>query len=229
MKAPRYRLVAPPMVDPRWLARVQGSPRVGVVDERGMIVLAGEDLRFEGEGLPAGSMVCVSLSPSGFFEAVAASALAQEEGALEEAKARYAETSRKTQNAIREAAEAANAEIILPVKWDVGIKDVLSGLSEKSDGSGRNSRTVEHIILLEPLEFGRLWRDEGEFLCSSRSATAGKRWSDQVTDMWIDGDGKPFQPPVTCKKCLEIACRISAAMEEQEAAPAPPKARGPKL
>jgi hypothetical protein len=72
-------------------------------------------------------------------------------------------------------------------------------------------------------------RDEGDFLCSSSKASNGKRWSDQTADLWVDGDGKAFQPPVTCKKCLDIAYRISEAMEEQEAAPAPPKARGPKL
>lgn len=229
MKAPRYRLLASSMIDPRWLSRVQHTPRMAAVDERGLVVLAGEDLRFEGESLPAGSLVRVSLSPSGFFEAVEASALAKEEGAVQEALDALAASRRATQSAIRAAAETANAELRLPVKWDVGIKDVLSGLTENSDGSGRNSRTVEHIILLEPLEYGRLVRDEGDFLCSSTKAGNGNRWSNQVPDFWVDGDGKPFQPPVTCKKCLEIALRITQTMGGQEAAPAAPKARGPRL
>jgi hypothetical protein len=88
---------------------------------------------------------------------------------------------------------------------------------------------VEHIILLEPLEFGRLVRDENDFLCSTTKADNGKRWSNQVSDLWVDGDGNSFQPPVTCKKCLEIAHRITFAMDEQDEAPAAPKARGPKL
>lgn len=229
MKAPRYRLLAPPMIDPRWLSRVQHTPKMSAVDERGVVVLAGEDLRFEGEALPVGSLVRVSLSPSGFFEAVEASALAKEEGAVQEALDAFSASRRTTQNGIRAAAEAANAEIRLPVKWDVGIKDVLSGLTENSDGSGRNSRTVEHIILLEPLEFGRLVRDENDFLCSTTKADNGKRWSNQVSDLWVDGDGNSFQPPVTCKKCLEIAHRITLAMAEQDEALPAPKARGPKL
>lgn len=229
MAAPRYRLQSPPFLDPRWFNHVRQGSHDAVVDERGVVVVAGEALRFSDAALPVGTEVQVTLSASGFFHAVPAADLAAEREELLKAEGMREQTRREAQNAIRAAAEVANAKILLPVKWDVGIKDVLSGLSENSDGTGRNSRTVEHIILLEPLEFGRLVRDEGDFLCSSSKVDNGKRWSSQVADQWVDGEGLAYQPPVTCRKCLEVAHRITQAMAEQEAPVAVPKARGPKL
>jgi hypothetical protein len=229
MAAPRYRLQAPPFLDPHWFNHVRQGPQNAVVDERGVVVVAGEDLRFFDAALPAGTEVQVTLSASGFFQAVSVADLAAEREEFLRAEDMREQSRRMAQNATRAAAEEANAEIRLPVKWDVGIKDVLSGLTESSNGCGRNSRTVEHIILLEPLEFGRLVRDEGDFLCSSSKADNGKRWSGQVAEQWVDGDGNTYQPPVTCKKCLEVAQRVTQAMSEQEAPVAAPKAKGPKL
>lgn len=229
MAAPRYRLQSPGFLDPRWFNLVRQGPQNVVVDERGVVVVVGEGLRFAEESLPVGTEVQVTLSTSGFFQAVAVADLAAEREAFLKAENLREQGRRMAQNATRAAAEEANAEIHIPVKWDVGIKDVLSGLSENSNGSGRNSRTVEHIILLEPLEFGRLVRDEGDFLCSSAKASNGKRWSGQVAEQWVDGDGNTYQPPVTCKKCLDVAQRITQAMAEQEVPAPAPKARGPRL
>lgn len=229
MAAPRYRLQSPPFLDPRWFNHVRQGPQSAVVDERGVVVVAGEELRFSDAVLPVGTEVQVTLSASGFFQAVSTADLAIEREAFLKAEAMREQALRMAQNATRAAAEEANAEIRLPVKWDVGIKDVLSGLSENSNGSGRNSRTVEHIILLESLEFGRLVRDEGDFLCSSSKADNGKRWSGQVAEQWVDGDGNTYQPPVTCKKCLEVAQRVTQSMSEQEAPMDAPKAKGPRM
>jgi hypothetical protein len=93
------------------------------------------------------------------------------------------------------------------VAWDVGIKDVLSGLSETSWGDGRSAATVEHVYLLEPLTAGRLVRQAGDFLCTAAAGTNGKRWSSKVIERAHDGDGQPYRPRPTCKACLALAKR----------------------
>jgi hypothetical protein len=231
--APRYRLSTTGFIDPRWFNLVQREPQPAVVNDRGGVIISGEEFRFSGEGLPAGTDVLVELSFSGYLQAVETAELErenQERAAASElaAEAERREYLEKTR-ALRARAEEQNAKIVLPVKWEVGIKDVLSGLSFNSDGTGRNARTVEHILLLEPLEFGRLRREENDFLCSASGKDNGKRWSGQVIDHRVDGDGNEYQPEVTCQTCLKIAQRITQAMAGQEAVSPAPKARGPKL
>src|SRR5260370_26654878 len=48
-----------------------------------------------------------------------------------------------------------NEKIKLPVPWTTGIKMVLSGLSERSNGDGESKRTVLHILLTSDLSRGR--------------------------------------------------------------------------
>lgn len=102
------------------------------------------------------------------------------------------------------------------MRWDVGIKDVLSGLSQTSFGDGRNRATVEHIYLLEPLQAGRLARKAGDFLCTAASGSNGKRWSSKVIERSHDGDGLPYQPKVSCRACLAAAERWIAAGRRAE-------------
>ena len=92
----------------------------------------------------------------------------------------------------------------LPVRWQVGQKDVLRGLSARSWGDGRSKATVNHIHLLEPLEKGRLVRTAGDFLCTAAQGSNGRRWS-SVEATALDGDGGNYQPKVTCSKCLSLA------------------------
>lgn len=103
-------------------------------------------------------------------------------------------------------ARAFNAGITLPVQWDVGIKDVLSGLSEGSLGDGRSKATVGHIYLLKDFEAGRFKRHKGDFFCTSTSGSNGKRWSTTVEQAY-DGASAPYQPKVTCKAHLRLAAR----------------------
>jgi len=39
------------------------------------------------------------------------------------------------------------------------------------------------------------------------SGTNGKRWSSKIVERCNDGEGKPYQPKVTCKACLALTQR----------------------
>ncbi len=77
---------------------------------------------------------------------------------------------------------------------------MLSGLTERSNGDGYNKATVHHILLTEDLEAGRLKRRAGDFLCTSKSGSNGKDWSNQREAY--------SGAKVTCKHYLEIAGRF---------------------
>jgi hypothetical protein len=97
----------------------------------------------------------------------------------------------------------------------------LQPLTENSWGDGRNRRTVDHILLLEPLQVGRLKRRERDFLCSSSAARNGKRWSGQVIDRAIDGYGNEYPPAVTCQTCLRLAERLLPGVATAARPPSP--------
>ena len=202
-----FKLTGPDFLHPMWFNRVRHGQHSALVGENGIVTLDGEQLQISGETPLPGSVIEVWLNMDGFFVGATAAELkrvAEERRATEEAKK---ERHRAHLNTMRSEAESFNERICLPVKWDVGIKDVLSGLSEKSSGDGRNKATVEHIYLLEPLTLGRIVRDKGDFLCSASSRSNGKRWSSTVLEHALDGDGKAYQPKVTCKRCMDLAKR----------------------
>lgn len=202
-----YHVAGPDLLEPFWFNKVRYGQHAAVVAEDGTVTLEGVALRVRDEAPAPGTAVQVWLNGSGFFVCATLEEIEREAQARRNAEAAEAERRRQKLNALRANAEAFNARIALPVKWDVGIKDVLSGLSENSWGDGRSKATVEHIYLLEPLEAGRLTRKEGDFLCTSSSGTNGKRWSSKIVERCHDGEGTPYQPKVTCKACLALAQR----------------------
>lgn len=202
-----YHVAGPDLLEPFWFNKVRNGQHAAVVAEDGTVTLEGVALRVRDEAPAPGTAVQVWLNGSGFFVCATLEEIEREAQARRNAEAAEAERRRQKLNAMRADAEAFNARIALPVKWDVGIKDVLSGLSENSWGDGRSKATVEHIYLLEPLEAGRLTRKEGDFLCTSASGTNGKRWSSKIVERCHDGEGTPYQPKVTCKACLALAQR----------------------
>ena len=120
------------------------------------------------------------------------------------------QTDRARANAKRREAEEFNASLHVPVSWITGIKDVLSGLSANSWGDGRNTATVDHILLLEDLHDGRLIRHAGDFLCTTEHGSNGKQWRGTDYDqryMSYDADNQPYHPKVTCKACIKIVQR----------------------
>lgn len=202
-----YHVAGPDLLEPFWFNKVRHGQHAAVVAEDGTVTLEGVALRVRDEAPAPGTAVQVWLNGSGFFVCATLDEIERDAQARRDAEAAEAERRRQKLNAMRADAEALNARIALPVKWDVGIKDVLSGLSENSWGDGRSKATVEHIYLLEPLEAGRLARKEGDFLCTAASGTNGKRWSSKLVERCHDGEGTPYQPKVTCKACLALAQR----------------------
>lgn len=201
-----YPVSGPDMLEPFWFNKVRHGQHAAVIGEGGTLTLEGVALRLRGDHPAPGSAVQVWLNFSGFFVCATLEEIERDAQARRDAEAAEKERQRQKLNATRADAEAFNARLALPVKWDVGIKDVLSGLSENSWGDGRSKATVEHIYLLEPLESGRLVRKAGDFLCTSLGGTNGKRWSSTIEHR-TDGNGEQYQPKVTCKACLALAER----------------------
>lgn len=201
-----FTLATPDFLEPAWFQRVRHGQHSSVVGDDGSVTVEGVSLSFRGEPPPPDTPVRVWLSATGFFICATEAELNRE--AQERRDREAAESAQRRQRLDDRKAEAQcfNSQIALPVSWDVGIKDVLSGLSERSWGDGRSKATVEHIYLLEDLQAARLKRRKGDFLCTAASGTNGKRWS-AVVDRAHDGGGNAYPPKVTCQACLRIAQR----------------------
>ncbi len=210
-----YRLSCPAPIDPFWLRRMQSGQHSATVAAAGAVTVEGVTLQLRDTSLAMGTAVRVWLDASDLFVCATVADIEQE---AEDRRAKAAADDAKRRarlDAIRDAALAANAEIALPVRWDVGVKDVLSGLSANSWGDGRSKATVEHIYLLEAFEAGRIKRRKGDFLCTMASGSNGKRWATTL-ERWRDGDGAPYQPRVSCKACLRIAARWRRNVENHQ-------------
>lgn len=203
-----YPLAGPTLLDPFWFGKVRHGQHQAIVSNDGStVIVEGIALSFRAARPAPGSPVRVWLNAQGFFVCAAEIDLDAEATARRAAQEAAALARRDRLNALRVEAEVFNARLHLPVKWDVGIKDALSGLSETSWGDGRSKATVEHVYLVEPLVADRLVRQAGDLLCTSAAGTNGKRWSSKVVERAYDGDGSPYQPKVTCQACLALAQR----------------------
>ncbi|WP_254440441.1 hypothetical protein [Xanthomonas vasicola] len=202
-----YRLeVASSFIHPTWLRTVTGREFEVVVANDGALEVEGDRLRFVGDAPPPGTPVVLRVGRWITCVTAADRDEAARQRAAEDAARLAAEHA--ALNRHRDEALAQAGALNLPFRWSPAIKDVLSGLSESSWGDGRNRSTVEHILLLEPLADGRLTRDAGDFLCTARSGSNGKRWSSGAEgSVAVDGDGQPYPAKVTCKTCLKLAAR----------------------
>lgn len=201
-----YELDGPRFIHPSWFRVVEhGYHRCNVGDD-GKVDLMGEKLAFSKlrQTLPPGTAVVVSLV-GGFFRCCELDKWQKYEADLQSARRAREDAHRQQLNAWRDEALALNARLKLPVKWEAGQKDVLSGLTELR-GDGRNQRSATHILLLERLASGRLVREPSDFLCTSTSGSNGKRWASTKAQSF-DGDGRPYPSKITCQKCLELAKR----------------------
>ena len=100
----------------------------------------------------------------------------------------------------------------LPFEFHVGIKEVLSGLSESSWGNGEKSNSRIHVIVDEDISVGRLKRKKGEFLCSQQKRYAN--WSGQNDEQLYHYFGATkYVPEITCKACLERSRRIQKSIK----------------
>lgn len=81
----------------------------------------------------------------------------------------------------------------IPFDYTTGIKVRRSGLLRGSTGTGRDRRTVNHLVVKEDFQDGRLSRDANTFLCEPNSSLV------QVEDGEHD-----IPREVTCSKCLDL-------------------------
>jgi hypothetical protein len=205
--------------DPRWL---NAAHRARVPVEGNTVLLQGVRLAVNGRrpnprnlleaaqrqtllpaALPDGVLVEVWCDQNGYYVC----ALADEYDQHEADKAARVEAERLAREALRERrrleALAFNQALPVPVAWAPGHKDVLSGLSEHSNGDGLNARSVVHVMLRAPITDGRFKRAAGDFLCTSAAGTNGKQWSSQAE--------APASAQVTCKACLKLTQRWAPA------------------
>jgi hypothetical protein len=199
-------------IDPTFLVQMRGSGGVkATIQDDGSVTVYGERMVFADEAvaIEPGTEVEVYLGYRNFH----CSTLADIEAHLSQVRAKEMEEKERERirrNDYRDESIAFNASIQIPVKWEPGVKDVLSGLSANSCGDGRNRATVEHVLLNEDLKVGRLLRKEGDFLCSNSQSRWGAGWRDSKEE-WFDGDGNPYKPKVTCRACLSIIERMRKA------------------
>ncbi len=212
-----HQLTSPSLMDPRWFNEVRSGEQEAIAIDDRSVMLKGRRLYLANSSevtLIPSQKVYIKLNTYFFLET-------EEERAarlrkIQEQKAKEVEEERRRLNAYREDAEAFNATLHIPVQWVAGQKDVLSGLSENSNGDGRNKATVEHIMLKEDLQDGRLVRKAGAFLCTAESGSNGKQWSGKPENIAYDGNNKPYQPKITCKACLKIANRWNDIQEARQ-------------
>jgi hypothetical protein len=212
MKTYELRMVSP-FLNPSWFNSVRSRWTKAAVQPSGQVIVEGEALRFVDEPppLPPGTEVEVRLGQQ-FYCVTVADIEAHE---LEQRKRQAAEHEARERRLRqwRLEAEAFNATVNVPVRWEVAIKDVLSGLLEGSTGNGRNKATVEHIRLLEALDEGRLKRPAGAFLCTE----AKGNYSNQKASRAYGEGSTSYQPKVNCKACLRIAARWMTSNTPDEA------------
>lgn len=204
-----HRLIAPRFIDPRW--RNIGQQEATVIDNQSVQSL---DQIFH---LADPSEIVLSPSQkvfvrlSRYFYLETEEEQKEKQHQAEERRQREKEEYRILRNKQREEAEAFNAQLHIPVKWVSGYKSVLSGLTENSWGDGRNKATVNHILIQEDLEDGKIHRKEGDFLCSSSKNQNGKLWtvgsSKTPISLAYDGEGNEYQTRITCQSCLKIASK----------------------
>lgn len=91
----------------------------------------------------------------------------------------------------------------IPFKFEIQVKEVLSGLSEGSNGCGTKRNTKFHINLKEDYKEGRLVRKKGDFLCSNSKSKFGADWSGSIGVSSWDFDCDGVKRIVSCKSCLK--------------------------
>jgi hypothetical protein len=77
------------------------------------------------------------------------------------------------------------------LRWSTAQKNVVSGLSERSNGDGMNRATVTHLVTLDDISKGRLHRKADDLLCGKNDG-----W-------WVTIDEKPGLCGDPCKGCVK--------------------------
>jgi len=207
MQATRYPLHHHWMLPPSWIYNPHNL--VGVVDAAGTALVRGECLRFVDACPPVGTEIVLDISRAGMFALPVAEVEAQRRFEEEEReRLRREEEARYRAQADRDRAEAEafNVALALPFRWSSAYKIHMSGLRAGGHGTGDFAKTVTHIRCDEAVAIGRLKREARSLLCG---ALDGAQWL--ADDKALDGSREPYDRKVTCKACLKVAQRLTAA------------------
>lgn len=199
-----YQLkVASGMLHPLWLSAVGSGRHSLTVSEDGTLTLKGEQLEFVSERLAPGTPVQVWMR-SYIYAATEADCTAHAL-ALKAHEREIAQAQAKALDSVRDEAAAFYRTLALPFAWTIGVKQVRSGLTERSFGDGANRNSVTHIQFTEDFAQGRLVRARGEYLCTTDRGAMGVLDSEAADP--LDSAGKPFKPIPTCKTCVKMLAR----------------------
>lgn len=152
--------------------------------------------------LNPGTLLVLKVTRGGVIATLADDEQAYKEAVEKERKARVEkqEAQRKAELQLyHEKTLAANLALNIPAQWALDIKVVLSGLTEKSHGTGTNRRSVWHARILEDFTHGRLTRKKGDFLCGR---------DDSKLQDFSTAEHNLECYEVSCKQCLKIAKRF---------------------
>jgi hypothetical protein len=207
---PEYKLKYPEFASPRFFQNGLHSIFTAAVDADHTVTLFGQKLHFDASTPAPAPGTELEICTGRWYLSAERPATrkareAEEKVLREKSETQFREAQIARQCVMREKATRVNASLNIPVRWTSGQKSVLSGLSESSMGDGRNSRSVNHVLLLEPLTAGRVKRDRLDLLCTARSGTNGRGYSSLET-FNVDAEGR-YVSEVTCKRCLELASR----------------------
>lgn len=194
-------------IPPLYLNTFSGI-REGVIIEGNRINIDKDHyLRYDGSevDLPPGTPVMVMLNR--WFWFVSREDFEKHQRLKEEERKRHEEEYRLKSIALRVEAEQFNSEFNFPFEWEIGIKAVLSGLTERSMGNGVYKNTVHHVYLKSPIKIERIKRNEGDFLCTSKGGNNGHFSELRTEEYFEDADGVKYKPKITCKSCLRLAER----------------------
>lgn len=216
---PEYKLKYPDFAHPGFFRDGPLSTFRATVSENHTVLLFGQVLVFD-DSTPApepGTELEISTG-KWYLTAETTAAREAREAAQKaqwhEQEAQYAISRTEREKALRTRATSVNAALNIPVRWTSGQKSVLSGLSASSMGDGRNARSVNHILLLEPIQEGRFKRDKQDFLCTTKAGTNGRGYSVLET-FNLDTEGR-YVSEITCKRCLELASRWADSLHRKE-------------
>lgn len=204
----------PSLPSPRWF-QARSSELDAYVEERGVFVHGDYLELIEGALPPVGTRVKLQLERTFIHveeaEKYEARKKAEFAAVLEERQLDH----RRQLAELQAHAETENAKLNIPVRWTSGEKTVLSGLSFNSAGDGRNRRSVNHVLLLEPISEGRFTRDAESFLCTSASGSNGENWTDDPTTYSVGNEGN-YVSCINCAQCLKLAMRWENSLTRVE-------------
>lgn len=205
-----YQLESTRFVNPSLVSAARRGDAEGLVEDSQVHFANGESYGFENDAPNDGTEVAIRVR-DGSLVAVPKDRLEswkkEKKRDQQHAKALEEREQRRRKNEKRREAERFWERFDIPFNHDVAIKNVMSGLSRGSSGTGRNKSTVEHLYAKESFTDGRLSREAEQYVCDPSAHLSHAEYGSGTGERRTDGEGESYIPPVTCSQCLKIMNR----------------------